>query len=839
MATLQNHPPVSYGNKRWSHDKTRRFTVGFVVFMVAFSILASVLIALGRTNPDVQAKLRMLTQDMMPSVRTQEWPPRPTHREIARKLTAFIQSEIEDKGIPGLTIALVDGRDIVWAKGFGRADTSAKVLTTPETVWRVASVTKLFTAVAAMQLVEQGKLKLDEPISTYVPEIRFINPFGTPITIRHLMTHRSGIVREPAEGSYFDPSNPSLTKTVASLSGTVLYFRPGTQTKYSNAAVTLLGYIIQKVSGEAYPAYIKKHILQPLDMVASAVGNSAILKPKTAKGYLWRYDGVKFQAPDFQMGIDPAAGLNTTMPDLARFAVMLGHKGQMPNGRQLLTEATLNEMWKVQFSDDPSGFGLGFYVTSFEGKRRVQHSGVQYGIATRFAALPDEQLGVTISGNLDNANAVMNRIADYALRLLLAQKAKQPLPDLEKTQAVPEAEAMRWIGYYQNDATHQIHTVRWFQKALWFHDGTHYQRIRKDAQGYVTDGRLGVGARIQFSPSQLTFNEQTYTKVVRPSLQAPQRWKEYAGEYGWEHNILFIYPFAGKLMARIEWFDDTVLHEEGTDSFAFPPDGLYQDEKVVFIRDGQGKITGVRAAGVFFKRRKVLMQPHLLDGIQWTDEENGVVYIQPQKTREELLTLALHATPPQESGKNPMDLVEPAALDRSILVDIRYASSRNFMGMRFYDQPRAFLQRPAAEALVRIHQKLKAQGLGLMIHDAYRPWYVTKMFWEATPVSQRKFVANPADGSRHNRGCAVDLTLYDLKTRQAVKMPSLYDEFSERAAAEYAGGTEQERHFRQILRNAMVAEGFGVNADEWWHFDYKDWRSYPIGAKRFEELGGG
>ena len=204
----------------------------------------------------------------------------------------------------------------------------------------------------------------------------------------------------------------------------------------------------------------------------------------------------------------------------------------------------------------------------------------------------------------------------------------------------------------------------------------------------------------------------------------------------------------------------------------------------------------------------------------------------------ELEKEALAAQPPHETGdfRKP-DLVELITLDPTIKLDIRYATSNNFLSTPMYSQARAFLQRPAAEALLQAHHELKANGYGLLIHDAYRPWYVTKMFWEATPEDKRIFVANPAEGSRHNRGCAVDLTLYDLKTGAPVKMPSGYDEMSERAYADYAGGTADERERRAILRQAMEKQGFTVYAQEWWHFDYKDWKQYPIGNLKFQDLG--
>ena len=214
-----------------------------------------------------------------------------------------------------------------------------------------------------------------------------------------------------------------------------------------------------------------------------------------------------------------------------------------------------------------------------------------------------------------------------------------------------------------------------------------------------------------------------------------------------------------------------------------------------------------------------------------------VFRIEPLRPVAELRQEALAATPPASRGaERNSDLVELTTLDPTIRLDIRYATKDNFLGEPVYTQPRAFLQRPAAEALVRAHQALKSQGYGLLVHDGYRPWYVTKMFWDATPADKHEFVADPAEGSKHNRGCAVDLTLYELKARQAVQMPSVYDEMSPRAYADYAGGTPRQRELRALLRKAMEAEGFTVLPEEWWHFDYRDWQAYAVQNVAFENL---
>jgi zinc D-Ala-D-Ala dipeptidase len=193
--------------------------------------------------------------------------------------------------------------------------------------------------------------------------------------------------------------------------------------------------------------------------------------------------------------------------------------------------------------------------------------------------------------------------------------------------------------------------------------------------------------------------------------------------------------------------------------------------------------------------------------------------------------------PPKEPNKREAKLVELITLDPTIKLDIRYATDDNFVGKKVYPEARAFLQKPAAKAVAKVHKELRDRGLGLVIFDGYRPWSITKLFWEVTPDEKRKFVANPAKGSKHNRGCAVDLSMFDLKTGKLVEMPSGYDEFSERASPEYKGGTTEQTANRELLRKLMEDAGFTVNPNEWWHFDHKDWEKYAIYDISFDEAG--
>jgi len=198
--------------------------------------------------------------------------------------------------------------------------------------------------------------------------------------------------------------------------------------------------------------------------------------------------------------------------------------------------------------------------------------------------------------------------------------------------------------------------------------------------------------------------------------------------------------------------------------------------------------------------------------------------------------LAQDRPPKDPNATRTADLVELVKLDPTIKLDIRYAGANNFLGKPVYKESRAFLQRRAAEALLKAHQQLARNGYGLLIHDGYRPWAITKLFWDMTSGFQREFVANPATGSKHNRGCAVDLTMYDLATGLVVEMPGGYDEMTPRSYPDYPGGAPEARAKRDLLRQAMEGHDFTVEPNEWWHFNFKDWKEYPILDIAFSEI---
>jgi serine beta-lactamase-like protein LACTB len=757
-------------------------------------------------------------------------PPAEPYKAAVAELEALIKEQVDDKKLPALSIALVDDQSVVWAAGFGFQDRGRKTPATAETVYRVGSVSKLFTDVAVMQLVEEGKIDIDAPVEKYIPDFKPVYKEGEkPITLRMLMSHRSGLIREPPVGNYFDPSEPSLEKSVLSLNGIGLIYPPESRIKYSNAAIGVVGYALEKSQGEKYEKYVQRRVLDALGMKSSSFQPTADVKKKLADAVMWTYHGREFPAPTFELGVAPAGCMYSTVLDLAKFQSCLFAGGKI-NVKQFLKPDTLAEMFRPQYAEKgaKSGFGLGFSLGEFEGQRRVGHGGAIYGFSTSFLALPDAKLGAIVVSARDISNAVTDRIAADALRLMLAAKAGKPLPQIERSEPRPPDEARRLAGRYRAGE-------RWgdlyesFGKAYFVPDrGGARVQLRKSGRGLISDDILAWGNKYDLVDGSITSGKLTFVKEkpsATPPPSAPGKFLGLIGEYGYEHLPLVIYERDGQLHALIELIEIDPLTEINENEFAFPADrGMYHGEKLVFTRDKSGRATKVTCASLEFARRK-------LDG------ENGETFrIKPVKPLDEIRKAALAATPPAEKG----DFLKPELVDlatiEGVKFDIRYATDNNFLSTPFYTSAKAYMQKPAAAALARVHAKLKDYGYGVLVYDAYRPWHVTKMFWDATPEKFHGFVADPAKGSRHNRGCAVDLTLYDLKTGKPVEMVSGYDEFSDRAFPDYTGGTSAQRWHRDLLRSVMQAEGFTVYEEEWWHFDYKDWKRYPILNKTFEEL---
>jgi D-alanyl-D-alanine dipeptidase len=489
-----------------------------------------------------------------------------------------------------------------------------------------------------------------------------------------------------------------------------------------------------------------------------------------------------------ESSMSAGGSLNSTMGDVAKLVSAL-----FASGRGLLRSDSLAAIWKPRGDGD---FGLSFEVLGFSADIRAR---------------PEEKLGVVVFTNDERANPVAAHIGHEGMRLLADLRHGKPAPPIEQTAAISIEEARELEGHY-GDFDLTVGAGGLYVERL---AGGQRLAVRKLGADLITDDLNGYGARITPLPSR---------QPDRKPDPAPPQHRNLIGEYAWsDDNKLYVLERDGKLTALING-DYYPLAPMASPAYRFPDWGLYDGETLTFSFDATGRVVAAQVGRLAFKRR--FLGP----------ESGNIFRIQPRRPLAEIRLEAQSQTPPVETGKSKADLVDLTSLDPKIKLDIRYAGTDNFLSSPLYTSARAFMQRPAAEALARAHHALMRRGYGLLIHDAYRPWYVTKMFWEATPDDKRIFVANPAEGSRHNRGCAVDLTIYDLATGRPIEMVGVYDEMSERSYPDYPGGTSLQRWHRALLRHAMESEGFTVNEVEWWHFDYNDWNRYAIGNVPFERI---
>ena len=756
--------------------------------------------------------------------------PEQRHGAVASALSALIEREMQDKQVLSMSIALVDGERVVWSRGFGIEKVATRQPATANTVYRVGDLSTLVTTVAVLQRVERGQLLLDVPVQRYVPTFTPRNPFATPITLRMLLSHSSGLIRDPLIGHRSDGTSPTLAATVASLDRTTLLYEPGTAIRHSDAGISIAGLVLERVAGQPFARVMQRDVLTPIGMPSSAFAPAPTLRARMADAQLWTYHERTSPAPIFDLGVSPAAGLYSTAPDLGRLLGVLLNGGLGAGGR-LLQRETVDALWRASTTPPTAKHmpGFGFDTARLDAHRLVTIAGGVQGYATHLAALPDERIGVVVLIAKDGMHALSARIAREALRQLLSAKEGTALLPLVSRAALSLAYARRITGDYgsvdsllrveRHDSTVTVTTsllpTRLTLRVL-------------SGDTLTADDGVNDGHRLWLNGSALVLDGTVFTRrMPRTTLpdDVPVRWRGLIGEYGPEHDVLYILERDGRLHALVHRLFEYPLTEVTGGVFAFPSPGSHAGERIDFRRDATGRARSLRTAGITLMRRS------------WIGEDGGVYRITPVKPVAALRAAALATSPPVERGEFlPSALTELVTLDSTIRLDIRYATARNFLSAPMYTQARAFLQRPAADALVRAHRRLAAQGYGLLIHDGYRPWYVTKMFWDGTPTDKHDFVADPASGSRHNRGSAVDLTLYELRTGTPVVMTGGYDEMSDRSYPQYPGGTTRQRALREILRKAMEDEGFSVFAAEWWHFDYKDWRQYRLGNQRFENL---
>ncbi|MFZ5517306.1 MAG: serine hydrolase domain-containing protein [Candidatus Zhuqueibacterota bacterium] len=376
------------------------------------------------------------------------------HPEVAARIELFeswTQSKMDYENLPGLTVAIVYDQEIIYARGFGFADVKNKAPMTPETIFRIASITKVFTSTAIMQLRDAGKLNLDEPISKYLPwfDIKHRFPDAPAISIRHLLTHSSGLPREAAFPYWTDHKFPTLEQIKERLPDQETIYPSETKWKYSNLGMALLGEVVAAASGEDYETYIQNHILTPLSMTSTSVNLSKDHLKRLAVGYGRRLPDGRRKVMDFtdSQGLTPAANMSSTVEDLARF-VSLQFRGGRPDQGEILKGSTLREMQRVHWLQDSwkSGWGLGFSISRTNDRTLVGHGGWVAGYRTQILFSPADKIGVIVMTNAEDGSPAMfaNRMFDLVASAI--QNAVVPKPE----PAQPDALWEKYVGTYSD-----------------------------------------------------------------------------------------------------------------------------------------------------------------------------------------------------------------------------------------------------------------------------------------------------------------------------------------------------------------------------------------------------
>jgi CubicO group peptidase (beta-lactamase class C family) len=319
--------------------------------------------------------------------------------------SAWMEGQLEIRGLPGIAVGVVSGDDLVWARGFGHADIDADRPMESNTRFRMASHSKLFTATAIMQLREEGRIRLDDPVTDYLPWFAYqtASPDDPPVTIEQLLTHSSGLPRE-AGSHWTDFDFPTADEVRALIQDRVAPFSPEVRWKYSNLAYTIAGMVVEEVSGMSWADYLQQNIFDPLGMGASSVD---LPDPMMATGYGRRMpDGSRQVFPFVDArGMAAATGLTSSVEDMARFVSAQFRKGAR-GGDQLLSTASLREMHRVRMLETTwtRGQGIGFSVQRRDGTLYVGHGGGYPGYTTNTTIQLDSEVGVIVLTNTNDSN---------------------------------------------------------------------------------------------------------------------------------------------------------------------------------------------------------------------------------------------------------------------------------------------------------------------------------------------------------------------------------------------------------------------------------------------------
>jgi len=463
----------------------------------------------------------------------------------------YIHEQMEEQDIVGLSVALVDDQKIVWQEGFGYADKVKKIKATPQTRYRAGSITKLFTAMATMKLVEEGKIDIDKPFKTYLPKFQIKSRFGSTddITPRTIMSHHSGLPSEWVD-RMFCPNPMMYTEHVEAIKNEYVAYVPNTIFSYSNLAVTLLGDAVEKVSAIPYSRYVSKNLLTPL-----AMNHSDLQITLTGENASQSYGDGK-EIIEYADGQVPAGALNTTVGDLSHLIMMINGEGQYAH-KTVLQKETLKKMFTVQNKnialDLDTKIGLGYFIDTKllgEDEPVYAHGGAMIGHRAYVAVTPKSKLGVVIMSN--SSSTPVRKISETFLKKVWEVKTSQKVPKRETTVEVKEdsdfeglfATIIGKVKIEKDGENEYITTIEDEDFILSKNDKNLY-KVRYKLFGLISLDNEDL-AKIAFYTKDIegkhviVMVEEGQENIVGLRVEPypiPKKWKSYLGHYKVENNF--------------------------------------------------------------------------------------------------------------------------------------------------------------------------------------------------------------------------------------------------------------------------------------------------------------
>ncbi|KAK5584628.1 hypothetical protein RB653_006243 [Dictyostelium firmibasis] len=893
-------------------------------------------------------------------------------KEIIKDINEFIEFQIKDKSIPCISVSVIARDDSskkkechsLLKKIYHHQDTKSPIPTFDKTLFRVASVSKLFTYVAILQLVDRGLLSLEDPVTKYIPDFHPKNPQSftyssekefepdlyRKISVFNLIRHSSGLIREPIEGNYFNEIQSDLVTLVKSMNESSLVSEPWTEHKYSNAAVAVAGYIVEVVSGESFADFIEKNIFIPLGMLNSTFKNEYAYTEvkdenqlRTATGHMWRYWdentkdlSVYKEAPLTYFGMFPAACLATTVDDISKFLQFFLQDGKpllkYETFVQFLTQQPLKSpikpenIEKLEFpyvydekavaktptSIGTSSYGLGVDISNFFGYQVARHGGAVNGFATDFRVLPELGLGIFVCSTLDVCNAVSIQISEYISCQLAANFVKEThsivklnnsslattMESIENRKSflnstllateIPDSLYDHISGYWylpREGGEEEVFNDNDYVQILKSYNGTVYSKDvvlsklallpidkKTGIQSIITADRMSCNQVMINIPKGFNFNNSTKNEFankestlilketyIRDSeeanhsliyckykplplkseitIQPPltEEFKDLVGFYMARDHMAMIFEENGHLNFNIEWLFNYKMKflsavQKGDVSivyFLLSPTAMYNNEIIEFHME-KGVPLFLSLSGIKFKFQSMSTSGKQQPGVYTKDVCS--------KALDQSFTIPFPFE--DENARINHNLVDLATISPTLKFDIKYATTDNFTGIQLYKQAKAFLNKDAAKCLLSAHNWLVENwNVGIIIFDSYRPWNITWTMAESViPEFRGVYVATPKKGSIHNRGGALDISLYDLSNGKVIEMVGDFDELSIRSHRSYFGGTELQRWYRKLLTIALMNNNFKPYEQEWWHFDIIVDKPLPVLNVQFNEI---